>query len=74
MIKIVNYKLLVILLKNLRYDGGQITLELGTECQTSNAVLRTMLLHVVGLTPVSIYLNSSIFIFESILGSKVYFI
>lgn len=39
------------------FHGGEVRVELGSECQTSDAVLRTMLLHTVGLTPVSFKIN-----------------
>ena len=39
------------------FHGGEVKIELGKECQNSDAVLRTMLLHAVGLTPVS-YINT----------------
>lgn len=35
------------------FHGGEVRVELGSECQTSDAVLRTMLLHTVGLTPIA---------------------
>ena len=34
------------------FHGGEVRIELGSECQTSDAVLRTMLLHAAGLIPV----------------------
>ena len=34
------------------FHGGEVKIELGSECQTSDAVLRTMLLHAAGLIPV----------------------
>ena len=37
------------------FHGGEVRIELGSECQTSDAVLRTMLLHAAGLIPVSFF-------------------
>ena len=39
------------------FHGGEVRIELGSECQTSDAVLRTMLLHAAGLIPVCLVLN-----------------
>ena len=39
------------------FHGGEVRIELGSECQTSDAVLRTMLLHAAGLIPVCFVLQ-----------------
>jgi hypothetical protein len=35
------------------FRGGEVTLELGNDCQKTPAVIRTMLLHAVGTSPVN---------------------